>query len=569
MKKILQLTLVSSLAIGLNIPSGLFAETSQVANMPQTVNTDSPEIAGFPTHDIHKAKFLKVRSGYDEDHYDRDNVNFTFQHHLKLGDSNIKLPKEWVAITLKQMENNQLALLEVFKQALTQLDMLDRPLQAHTVFELLLPRDIARELGKIPVLLLITNIDADGVGKSDLVWFPFHKEISAGYQTESRLDIDGLKGQLMFTKNLDTLTTQLRFLDITLNEENILLSWEGMTFDGTLKADLSPLKLVFVLPKFKGQLKRDSLEWDLQSLLFNWNVEKTSTGVELVEVNTTVGHFELQLAESKLSLDNLAIKNDVEETEELFVNENVQVSVEKLLLPASMTLGEELEVSYTSTLALRHLDAKIWQTLQTTIPELHKEYNKLESTPYYYDRSSIQEKVFEPLMAILLQLLVKSPEIELTQLNVETSKGNLHGSANVTLDGTQITSLKYRLEDMLALIPALQVRAQFSIDKTLLEQGIVMLTGSPEQAKIFREQEFLTLVANKWLVETDNRYTFAMVFKNSQLVLNGQEVSLSSFLKMDNHSSPDEEDDESSPLLGKEVHPSFKDEEKSPLLEKN
>jgi hypothetical protein len=542
MNKILQSMLLSILVIGLGMP--LAAETV-VTTLPLTVAT-TPLISGaFSANGINKAKFIKVR-GHDDD---EKSFRFTLQHHIDFGNINITLPKETVTINFATMGNNPLFFMDFFAKALAQLDMLGKPLQATTVIELLLPRNVSKDLGTLPALLLMTQINADGVGTSDVVWFSFHKDLMEGQRPIGILDLGGIKGQLVFTKNMESLKTQLHFFDNTLDiNDELMLAWGDIMLNSTFNADLVPLQINLALPSHKGKIRRENVDWNLQFLNFNWDVV-TKNGVELVEIDSKVGHFDIEFNDVKMSLDNLAVTSGVEE-EQGFINENVQIEVGKLHLPSEITFGKELEVSYLSTLNVRHLDVTALLALQTAAPKLFKRFQALNADHYrYYDQSEkIQKEIITPLLDISLQLLAKSPEIDLTQLQIVTSEGNFQGSMNITIDGSQVTSL----ENPLALIPALQAKTQFSIDKTLLVPTLMMLVGGDaEQVEIINEQQISVFVEQQWLVEADNQYTFSAEFKNGQLIVNGKEISLAALLENAlNSSSPrNGSDEENQPLL--------------------
>ena len=237
----------------------------------------------------------------------------------------------------------------------------------------------------------------------------------------------------------------------------------------------------------------------------------TGTGLKLVEVDAQVEHFDFRNKESKFSLDHLKVKNDIDEQGDV-INNTVQTEIGKLHLPSALTAGEEVIVSYVGHLAIRRLDAEALSALQTTAHQLYKQND---------DPRRLME-MNSKFMEILPQFLAKSPEIALTELTVTTSKGTLQGRASARINGKKVTSL----EMPLALIGALQAQAEFSIDKTLLEQMLMMVENqSPREARVFREK-IKMFVALKWLIKTDASYKAAASFKNGQLTVNGQKIPL-------------------------------------------
>ena len=514
MNKVFQLTATTLLVSGVSLPLSatdigkaacMSPPISMAAAMTQFV---SPTVNSVP-------EFIKVGT-----HSDKNTLRFTFQHYLNLNGVGVPLPKETIAITPDKFESNPLFFLEILKQPYAQLDLLKKPVQANTLIEWLLPKREAKVFGKLPALLLTTNISSEGTGESELVGFPYQREIKDGGD-KPVFNWKGLKGQFTFTNKQGPQTLHLNLLGLTIEETGKgLISLGETAFEGVFNvgADSSiiPSQINLNLPSFKGHIEREKVDWNLQALTFNVNGNQTSKGLAIGETNIQIGHFDFTADGSTSSLDKLklALKAEVQEQDDV-INITMQAEIGKLGLPKKVTSGEELEVSYMGDIAFRHLDADALLTLQTIAKQLHKEPNEAKA----------MRKMNQKTMELIPQFLAKSPEIALNQ-TVKTSKGNLQANMTVGIDGKKVTSL----ENPFALIFALQAQATFSISKNLLTQILkAMENDSPRKARKatqFKKELLPMFIAQKWLIETDDSYKTAAEFKNGQLTVNGQELPI-------------------------------------------
>ncbi|HDN27065.1 MAG TPA: DUF945 family protein [Thioploca sp.] len=510
MNRVRKRTATSLLVSSMSLALSLSAATTASSHQAEAMTTVSPVFSANSRPD--EAQFIKVKRTSED-----NSLRVIFQHYLDRNGYGVTLPKETVVISPDKIDTNPLFFFELLKQKWSQLAMLRKPVQASTVIELVLPRRAAKDFGKLPVLFMETDIDNDGIGKSDLAWFPYQREITEVRRDNTLVDSKGLKAHFTFSDKFESLTAQLSLLGVTATETSGkgAASLGETTFSGTFDADLMPTQMSLKVPTFKFSIhkRHDDGELNLQDLAFNVDVAKTSNGLKLVEVDAQVKHVYFRDKDSKFRLENLVVKNDFDEQGDV-INLTVQAKIGKLRPPKALTSGNDEFASYVGQIALRRLDAEALLALQTTAHKLSKQK--------YHPR--LEEKMNEKFIEVVPQLLAKSPEIVLTD-TLETSKGNAQGSLSVSIDGAKVTSL----ENPFALIPALHARASISIDKTLLEQALAMLEKeSPSEARDIRGQ-IKMFVAMKLLVETDNSYKSAAEFKKGQLIVNGQVIPLEAF----------------------------------------
>jgi len=508
MNKIFKLTATSLLVSGVSLPTE--ADVGKAACMSPIVAAAmtqfvSPTINSVP-------ELMKVGRQSD-----KNILRFTFQHYLNLNGVGVPLPKETIAITPAKFETNPLFFLEILKQPYAQLDLLTKPVQANTLIEWLLPKREAKVFGKLPALLLTTNISAEGTGETELVGFPYQREVQLP-GGKPLFDWKGLKGQFTFTNQPGSLALHLNLLGLTIEETGKgLISLGESTFEAAFNigADSSiiPSQIYLNLPSFKGHFDKE-VDWNLQAITFNWNSKQTSKGLAIGETNLQLGHFDVDFHKkgSTGSLDKLklAFKVDVQEQDDV-ANLTMLAEIGKLVLPKKVTAGEEVEVSYIGDMTLRRFDANALLTLQTIAKQLSKDPNETMALVMMNEKT----------MALIPQILAKSPEITFNDM-LKTSKGNLQSQLIVGIDGEKVTAL----ENPFALISALQAQATFSIDKDLFTQILkIMEHDSPRSAREVKEQLSM-FIAKKWLIETDDCYKAAAEFRNGKLTVNEQELPI-------------------------------------------
>jgi hypothetical protein len=459
-----------------------------------------------------------------------DGLCFTLQHRFNEGEA---LPAETIAILGEKLEENPLVLLqEIRKNFSKHLKTQTRPVKIHTELAFLLPTDVIQVLGEIPNVSINTNIQKEGSGTSHVEFRPYRREIPEQFG-EGFLDWKGFVGDFTFTDQFKTLTAALNMPGFNVQgKDGFTAVLEPTTLNATLGANWMPTKLDLVLPSFKSQEGQGKNgRFDIQGLVVNFETKKTSSGIEAGHLNLNLGKVDFVNDDANGYLENVAVTAGGEEQEDLF-SYTLQTQIGKLRLPPELALGESLDVNYAGNIQLGRLDVEALLALQTMFRQIQVQLD-----------SSMAMPLLMQTLAIVPQLLAKSPEIALNQWHINTPKGNLQGNVTVKLDGTKVTDL-FNPQKWLA---ALQAQVALAMDKTFAEHAITSqvyyimlqymgghgflneadLKQLQQQAKIMGLEQLQKFVGMKWLVETEqDSYKLEADFKDQKLILNGQEMEL-------------------------------------------
>ena len=190
-------------------------------------------------------------------------------------------------------------------------------------------------------------------------------------------------------------------------------------------------------------------------------------------------------------------------------------------------------------LELRNLDAASIARLQQAIRELQTQ----QPQPSV---EQMQTMMLAKYGEILPGLLKKSPELEITQLQVKTSQGDFTGKAKIAFDGTKADSM----QNLLALATALTAQAEFkvaegllhSVAATIMKESIVEESkgeqgGTPSDQEVKKlatarlDEQLNALVAQNILVKGNDNYQASASYKAGAIVLNGRPLSLQNLLR--------------------------------------
>lgn len=189
-------------------------------------------------------------------------------------------------------------------------------------------------------------------------------------------------------------------------------------------------------------------------------------------------------------------------------------------------------------LAIRNIDMESWIKIQ----ELLK---KNQNAP----QTEEQKQAFmTELMQIVPGLIKKSPEIEITRLNVVTSDGSIDGHLKISVDGTGMDDPQIA-SNPLFLITAIKASTRLSVTKSLLET-IITDYKKEEIADDFRKaddevpppdeiagmakeemgDEIKGLLDQGVITESDSSYELKASYEMGQITLNGQPLDMQSLI---------------------------------------
>ncbi len=416
-------------------------------------------------------------------------LGFTLQHRFNGGEP---VPTETIKISPAQFIENPLqAILKALKQNFSKhLEKQTKPMQIDTELEFLFSKEC---FGQLPTVSIKTNINKDGVGKSEVVFPAYRHEVSEKCG-KGLIDWKGLDGQFSFTDQFENLTMALNFAGSVQQDEFAVSFGKETTLSGTFDADLMLTQMNWNFPSC--QIRENDFQFNWQAVTINANLEKTPKGFEFYNnMDFKVGHVDWSEVGLKISLDGWAGKM-VSELQNGVLNYTSPMKIDKLVISGTEPKEALVLSDVGGELAFLRLDEEVLLMYQTL--EARTAGQKEDSRPSFL-MSQYQE--------MAQKLVAKSPEVALNRLTVTMPKGNLQGNLNIRLDGKKATPMAIPF-----LINALQANAHFTIGKGLLEQVVSAF-----------EIDFIKAL----LIDAgDGNYKLVAELKDSKLTVNGLPIPL-------------------------------------------
>jgi hypothetical protein len=492
-----------------------------------TVTFSLPLLANQETSPLIKDENSKTSPSINEKEAPSSDIfRLRLQHRINGGEP---LPLETVDIPIEKVDDNPFVILKALEQNFSkQLEQQKKPVQIDTKLTFLLPTKVSQVLGTLPNVSFNTQVDKDGKGKSLFVFPAYRREVPKKVDGGALIDWKGLNGQLNFIEQFKNLNLALNIAELVFKKnEEFTASLGKTTLSGAFDANWAPIQMALNLPSWTAR-EDDNNRMNLQNVAFNFATRKTNSGLSVGDLTFKIGHFDLADGNIKAQLDNLVVTTEGKEQDGI-LNYTLQTQIGRVFLPKTITLTEDLDMSYTGNITFRRLDVEALMALQTIMHKVKP--NKTALMP-----------LMMQFMAVGPKFLSRSPEIALTDLSIKTPNGSLQGQASVNINKNKATSLF----DIGILLSALEAQFDLSIGKKLLEQSLIahvslliqqtqmgqkmtpeQLTVLQQKAKAASQRQIQMFLALKWLVEADeNTYKVVADFKDKKLNLNGQEIGL-------------------------------------------
>lgn len=315
-------------------------------------------------------------------------------------------------------------------------------------------------------------------------------------------------------------------------DDKVVVNWDGLNLQMAYTANFKG---------FTGTMKAPSLEvvrkdgdFKMKNLESSFDMQEGLAGVPLGKGTFQLAHVEFtgkgDSAGQNFSLKSLKMESSSQAAGD-DINHVTAVRVDQVAAGADQYGPGVFE------LALRKLDAASMAKLQQVARQMQNQ----SAAPVGSDDNS---PMLGQLMDIFDGLLKKSPEIEITQLNVKTSKGDLQGKAKVVFDGTKGASVN----NPLTLLNAVSAQAEISVGERLAQEiaapfntiapideqsdaekpdGNQATPGEADSSKDLLED----LVAQNLIVHQDGKYTASASYQQGNVILNGRPIPLQNLLQ--------------------------------------
>lgn len=350
---------------------------------------------------------------------------------------------------------------------------------------------------KLPPVSLLTRLSMDGGGITDITMPGIETEQGAEGE---KLKWQGLTGDVKFSPEFKDVDTELKSPGLNITGKESAISVTGVAANSRLK---------YVGPENKYPVG---------------------------DINFTVAEVAIRTKDDSGGYDNFSITG-IELTGTSTESEG--------LLNSTHSLGfRELDAGGGKygpggyELAIRNIDMESWIKIQ----ELLKNDRNAP-------RTEEQRQIFmTELMKIVPGLIKKSPEIELTKLNIMTSDGSIDGHLKISVDGAGMDNPELA-SNPLFLIAAIKADARVAVTKSLLET-IITDYKKEEIADDFRKaddeipppdeiagmaqeemgDEIKGLMDQGIITESTDNYELNATYEMGQITLNGHPLDIQSLI---------------------------------------
>lgn len=324
-------------------------------------------------------------------------------------------------------------------------------------------------------------------------------------------------------------------------DESAYASWTGI--EGVIKFTPGFEEIDSTIESKMLSLKSDEVELTLEGLKGESDITYTDAGADVsLPLGTAVFNIEsmniMSLDEETGEIDELSIKN-------LNFDGSTEESAGALTSVHSLSF-EEAKVSNLTygpggyNFALRNIDKTAWAEIQEILEEQRENGDETDE--------ATQDDFLAKLMSILPLLVQKSPELEISDLHLETGQGDLKGGLFIAISGEGLEDPEMALNPLF-LLAALSANAELSVTKTLLEDAMLGFNVEEIQDEIsegkldeLSEDEIQTLAAERSkfdineltsqnvLVLEGDRYVMKAEYTTGQVLLNGNPLGLDALL---------------------------------------
>ncbi|OEU81039.1 MAG: hypothetical protein BA872_06250 [Desulfobacterales bacterium C00003060] len=309
--------------------------------------------------------------------------------------------------------------------------------------------------------------------------------------------------------------------------DKVTVDWKGLTSNVAFDADFKT---------FTGSLSASGLETfgkdgklGMEGIESAFNVHEVPSGLFLGDVSLDVSLVEFSGNGNgqRFSINDLQMKTSSQASNDT-INYSMAMRIEQTMADdtAYGPGGYELQ--------LRKLDAASLAKLQRVAQEVQTQFPQQPA-------DQITQMMIAKYAQILPDLLKKSPEIEITQLSLNTNDGAFTGKAKIVFDGTNAATLN----NPLLLLNAVTAHAEFTIADRLLQRILesiskkeIIAANNQGKGAVLSEEEISalaavktakrleTLVEKNSLVHEHGNYKASADYRQGQVILNGRPVTL-------------------------------------------
>lgn len=440
-----------------------------------------------------------------------DSLVLSIQHTVN---ADKPLPPKTVMLPWSDVNDNPLVIVQsLIDEVMEQLPFgSTTPIKVRTEVSVKLEDDVAKVLGDIPKLTINTQQDAKQNIISDIAYPAYHREVPKEFEAGT-IDWKGMTGQIAYTQASQSINIVMNTDGLAIEKkEDFKFNFGKLALNLGLDANTLPTKVDFTFAGFNSaDLANNNSGVNLSDVVLKMDTKQSSLGVKLSDGYFTLKQVDYAEGQEKMSLEGLKLTAASNEEGEV-IHFSFGSTLQKLRLPTLPGLGKPFSLdNYTGNWAFRNIDEKSLLSVQQSMQQFTGQgiVNLSEDTA-----GMAMFALMGTLMQITPDVIARSPEIALTQLNMSTSEGNLNANGVVKIDGSQVKELSEP-----AIVTAIQAQAKLLMAKQLLKAFFMMDNASEDRA----EKSISEAQKEGWLVpEGNTALKSELSMANGKLTVNGK-----------------------------------------------
>jgi uncharacterized protein YdgA (DUF945 family) len=316
--------------------------------------------------------------------------------------------------------------------------------------------------------------------------------------------------------------------------DKVAVDWQGLSLQVNFSADFKRFTASLNAPGVEAVGKDGRLK--IKDVKSGFKVEEGLGGLSLGEVSFELGGLEfaeqkprgtqsLLIGGFKTSASNQAVGDNV--------NCSVAIRTEQVKLDEAQYGPGVLEMEF------RNLDA-------ASLARLQQIARDAQMSPPQQSPDQLKMMMLARYAEVLPNLLKKSPEVEISKLEIKTPEGDFTGKAKLTFDGTKSGGSA----NLLALVGAIAAQAEFKVAERLLHHLAAKVmkdqivaekkqregsAPSDQEIRILAaaavDGQLKTLLTREWIVKDQDHYRATASYKAGEIIVNGRQVSLQNLLQ--------------------------------------
>ncbi len=330
-----------------------------------------------------------------------------------------------------------------------------------------------------------------------------------------------------------TISSQLRIPNFERQTEKGKLKWEGLSSDSEYDPNKKTVSGTFDIPGFGFASGTDEGSLTAKGINGKFDLVETLENLYVGTEELRFGSFEITIPNKKTGAPEKVRIEDVKVSFAAAYDNNL-VNYKEIMTLGAVTADGRTFGPGTVDIELKNLDAQALSELQTQVQELYRHTDT-------FDPETQASRLGQLYLAFFMKLIEGTPELDINGLHFVTPMGEIDGSGQIKFAGEPGLTLN----NPTVLLQRLEVDADLAVHEALVRMLLLgdlkkkLITArdagsnadySDAQIDEMAEQQLAAqieaILAQKYVVRDGGKLKANAVFKNGELIINGQSLPL-------------------------------------------